>query len=87
MDKLKKIPQLGGLGFFVKQAARAVKQGFLNLTDLEIKVEDATNLDPWGPHGQALREITEESFSEDGYKEIMGVLARRLQVIYAVCFF
>ena len=26
----------------------------LNLTDLEVKVEEATNNEPWGPHGTVM---------------------------------
>jgi epsin len=31
-----------------------VKQMALNLTDLEVKVEEATNNEPWGPHGSVM---------------------------------
>ncbi|CAL8467709.1 g7247 [Coccomyxa elongata] len=51
----------------------------LQLTEVEIKVEDATNNQPWGPHGKDMAEITKASYDIESYKQIMGVLARRLQ--------
>lgn len=34
-----------------KNVRKAVMQVALNLTELEMKVEEATNNEPWGPHG------------------------------------
>ena len=31
-----------------------MKKYTLNLTDLELKVEDATNAETWGPHGSTM---------------------------------
>lgn len=62
-----------------KNVKKAVMQVALNLTELEIKVEEATNNEPWGPHGTIMSEIAEAAYDSDKYKEIMGVLARRLQ--------
>ena len=39
---------------YVSQLSTKVKQMALNLTDLEVKVEEATNNEPWGPHGSAM---------------------------------
>ena len=39
---------------WVKTGFNKAKQYALNLTDIEIKVEEATNNDPWGPHGTAM---------------------------------
>lgn len=39
---------------WVKSGYNKAKQYALNLTDIEIKVEEATNNDPWGPHGTAM---------------------------------
>lgn len=38
----------------MKTGFNKAKQYALNLTDVEIKVEEATNNDPWGPHGTAM---------------------------------
>lgn len=37
---------------YLKGVGNKVKQIALQLTEVEIKVEDATNNDPWGPHGK-----------------------------------
>ena len=37
---------------YLKGIGNKVKQIALQLTEVEIKVEDATNNDPWGPHGK-----------------------------------
>ena len=39
-----------------------VKQMALNLTDLEVKVEEATNNEPWGPHGSVMAGAQTVSF-------------------------
>ncbi len=44
------------LGYF-KSISSKVKQMALNLTDLEVKVEEATNNEPWGPHGTVMAGI------------------------------
>ena len=38
----------------MKAWGNKAKQYALNLTDIEIKVEQATNNDPWGPHGTVM---------------------------------
>jgi hypothetical protein len=63
----------------LSSAARKAKQVALALTDLEMKVEEATNAETWGPHGQILNEICDEAFDTEGYRQIMGILAQRLQ--------
>lgn len=39
----------------VKNVSNKVKQYALNLTEIELKVEEATNNEPWGPHGSAMQ--------------------------------
>lgn len=39
---------------YMKAWGNKAKQYALNLTDIEIKTEQATNNDPWGPHGTAM---------------------------------
>jgi hypothetical protein len=50
LQKLKSVDWRG----LVKSATNKVKKYAMNLSDLEIKVEDATNMDTWGPHGSAM---------------------------------
>ena len=37
---------------YLKGLGNKVKQIALQLTEIEVKVEDATNNEPWGPHGK-----------------------------------
>lgn len=48
--------KLGGYDWrgMLKKAQDKVKQYTLNLTDLELKVEDATSNETWGPHGSTM---------------------------------
>jgi hypothetical protein len=50
LDKLKNVDWRG----LVKTATNKVKQYTLNLSPLEIIVEDATNKETWGPHGSVM---------------------------------
>lgn len=38
----------------IKNMADKAKAYYNNMTDLELKVMEATNHEPWGPHGQAM---------------------------------
>lgn len=66
-----------GSNLFKSMGAK-VRQLAFNLTDTELKVEEATNGDHWGPHGTAMSEIAQMCFDNAKHKEIMQVLARRL---------
>ncbi|KAK9821680.1 hypothetical protein WJX74_007569 [Apatococcus lobatus] len=66
-------------GGYLKGITNKVKQYALNLSEIELKVEEATNNEPWGPHGTAMGEIAKAAYDMEGYKQIMGVIARRLQ--------
>lgn len=63
---------------FLKWGQKQIRQFALNLTETEIRVEEATNNDPWGPHGSEMAKIAEEAADPDKYREIMAVIARRL---------
>ena len=39
---------------YLKGIGNKVKQMALNLSEIEVKVEDATNNEPWGPHGTVM---------------------------------
>lgn len=65
---------------YLKKVKTSVKQYALNLTDLEVKVEEATNNEPWGPHGKLMHEICGCAWRDnESYRQIMGVIARRLE--------
>ena len=44
-----------------------------------MKLEEATNNDPWGPHGKLLAEIAAATYDYEGYMEIMSSLDARFQ--------
>ena len=69
-------------GALAKGAAR-MKQVALDMTDLEVKAEEATNNDKWGPHGSLLTELAQASGSREGFREIMGVLDERFKTAAA----
>lgn len=41
-------------GAMFQSVASKVKAAYLNVTDTELKVLDATNEEPWGPHGSVM---------------------------------
>lgn len=75
VDKIKSVNWRG----LVRQATNKVKQYAMNLSPLEVQVEEATNLDTWGPHGSVMSDIADACFDPEGYKQVLGVIARRLQ--------
>ncbi len=49
-----------------------------NFTEVEIKVRDATNDEAWGPHGSAMQEIAQYTFTYEHYTEVMSMLWKRM---------
>ncbi|OQR73911.1 clathrin interactor 1-like [Tropilaelaps mercedesae] len=49
-----------------------------NFSELEAKVREATNDEPWGPHSSLMQEISQATFSYESFPEVMGMLWRRL---------
>lgn len=50
----------------------------MNYTEIESKVREATNDDPWGPSGQLMNEISRATFMYEHYQEVMGMLWTRM---------
>lgn len=50
----------------------------MNYTELEAKVREATNEDPWGPKGQLMQEIAQHTFTYESFPEVMGMLWKRM---------
>lgn len=48
---------------YISSLSTKVKQMALNLTDLEVKVEEATNNEPWGPHGSTMAGACRSAYS------------------------
>ncbi|KXZ52415.1 hypothetical protein GPECTOR_9g459 [Gonium pectorale] len=52
----------------------------LNVSEIELKVLDATNEEPWGPHGKDMQEIARAAEEPEKYNLIMNVISERLQM-------
>ncbi|XP_067852636.1 clathrin interactor 1a isoform X2 [Heptranchias perlo] len=49
----------------------------MNYSEIESKVREATNDDPWGPSGQLMAEIAKSTFMYEQFPEIMNMLWTR----------
>ena len=58
--------------------AKNLKQVAYNLSDLEMKTLEATNTDPWGPHGTAMYEIASACINHEGFGQVFAILRKRL---------
>ena len=58
---------------------QAAKAAVLNVTDIELKALDATNMEAWGPSGSAMQELAGAAQDPENYSQIMGILHQRLQ--------
>ncbi|KAF5834649.1 hypothetical protein DUNSADRAFT_8573 [Dunaliella salina] len=59
--------------------ARKGKAYAQGITELEVKVQEATNEDKWGPHGSAMLEIAREAEDPNNAQLIMGVIYNRFK--------
>ncbi|XP_076143320.1 clathrin interactor 1a [Alosa pseudoharengus] len=50
----------------------------MNYTEIESKVREATNDDPWGPSGQLMGEIARATFMYEQFPEVMNMLWNRM---------
>uniref|UniRef100_A0A672MUU8 Clathrin interactor 1-like n=1 Tax=Sinocyclocheilus grahami TaxID=75366 RepID=A0A672MUU8_SINGR len=50
----------------------------MNYTEIESKVREATNDDPWGPSGQLMGEIARVTFTYENFPEVMNMLWTRM---------
>ncbi|VDM32918.1 unnamed protein product [Hydatigera taeniaeformis] len=55
-----------------------IASAVMNYTELENKVREATNDEPWGPHGKILNDLARETFDAEGLLEIMTMLLSRI---------
>ncbi|KAJ3670936.1 hypothetical protein LUZ60_008362 [Juncus effusus] len=62
----------------VRDIKREINLRVLNVPEIEQKVLDATNDEPWGPHGSALSEIAEASKKYVDCEMVMKVIWQRL---------
>ncbi|KAM3612803.1 uncharacterized protein V6R79_014814 [Siganus canaliculatus] len=50
----------------------------MNYSEVEAKVREATNDDPWGPSGQLMSEISRATFMYEQFPEVMNMLWARM---------
>ncbi|XP_064208061.1 clathrin interactor 1-like [Anguilla rostrata] len=50
----------------------------MNYSEIESKVREATNDDPWGPSGQLMGEIAKSTFMYEQFPEVMNMLWNRM---------
>nr|XP_057943082.1 clathrin interactor 1-like isoform X1 [Doryrhamphus excisus] len=50
----------------------------MNYSDIESKVREATNDDPWGPSGQLMGDIAKSTFMYEQFPEVMNMLWTRM---------
>ena len=50
----------------------------LNYTEIESKVRESTNDEPWGPTGPQLQDLAQSSYSYEHFPELMQMLWRRM---------
>lgn len=50
----------------------------MNYTEVEGKVREATNDDPWGPTGPLMQELAHATFTYEHFPEVMSMLWRRM---------
>ncbi|KAL5969551.1 Clathrin interactor 1 [Taenia solium] len=55
-----------------------ITSAVMNYTELENKVREATNDEPWGPHGKILNDLARETYDAEGLLEIMTMLLSRI---------
>ncbi|ESO02536.1 hypothetical protein HELRODRAFT_188744 [Helobdella robusta] len=61
-----------------KGIAEKVTQMVMNYSEIEMKVREATNDEPWGPTGVLLQELARETNGYEGYADVMCMLWRRM---------
>ncbi|KAG2202491.1 hypothetical protein INT47_013107 [Mucor saturninus] len=61
----------------VKDAINKMKSVVLNYTEMEAKVHEATNNDPWGASSTLMQELAQGTYSYQHFNEIMPTVYRR----------
>lgn len=75
-DSLKET--VAGLTLYdVKAGVRKVQNAVMNYTDMEAKVREATNNEPWGASSTLMQEIANGTFNYQTLNEIMPLIYRR----------
>lgn len=62
----------------VREIADKVTNVVMNYTDVEAKVREATNDDPWGPTGVLMQEVAQATLTYEHFPEVMTMLWKRM---------
>jgi len=62
----------------IREITDIVTNVVMNYTEVEAKVREATNEDPWGPQGSLMQEIAQCTFTYESFPEVMGMLWKRM---------
>lgn len=62
----------------VRELVDKATNAVMNYTEIESKVREATNDDPWGPSGQLMGEIARATFMYEQFPELMNMLWARM---------
>ncbi|XP_037921782.1 telomere length regulation protein TEL2 homolog isoform X2 [Hermetia illucens] len=62
----------------VRELADKVTNVVMNYTEIEGKVREATNDDPWGPTGPLMQELAHSTFTYEHFPEVMSMLWKRM---------
>lgn len=70
--------KLSNLTFYdIKKMYTQAKNYALNISEIEAKVREATNDDPWGASSTLMQEIAQATFNYHDFNEIMPTIFRR----------
>ncbi|KAL2157970.1 hypothetical protein VTH06DRAFT_4779 [Thermothelomyces fergusii] len=76
LNSLKK--QVANLTLYdIKAGVRKVQNAVMNYTEMEAKVREATNNEPWGASSTQMQEIADGTFNYQTLNEIMPMIYRR----------
>ncbi|XP_063705148.1 uncharacterized protein LOC134834428 isoform X2 [Culicoides brevitarsis] len=66
------------LGYKVRELVDKATNVVMNYTEIEGKVREATNDDPWGPTGPLMQELAHATFTYEHFPEVMSMLWKRM---------
>ncbi|GAU92606.1 hypothetical protein RvY_04663 [Ramazzottius varieornatus] len=64
----------------IRELTDQVVNMVMNYTEVEAKVREATNEDPWGPTGPQMQELSQMTYSGEHYHEVMSMLWKRMLI-------
>ncbi|XP_014662752.1 PREDICTED: clathrin interactor 1-like isoform X2 [Priapulus caudatus] len=62
----------------IREITDKVTNVVMNYTEVETKVREATNDEPWGPTGPLMGEIAQYTYTYEHFPEVMGMLWKRM---------